>query len=33
MITQEDSAHSAIQRADELMYRSKTEGRNRVTSG
>jgi diguanylate cyclase (GGDEF)-like protein len=28
----DDSAESAVQRADELMYRSKDAGRNRVTS-
>ena len=28
-----DSQHSAVKRADELMYRSKIEGRNRVTCG
>jgi diguanylate cyclase (GGDEF)-like protein len=33
MIVPEDSHHSAVKRADELMYRSKIEGRNRVTCG
>ena len=31
MIYPEDSEHSAVKRADELMYRSKVEGRDRVT--
>jgi diguanylate cyclase (GGDEF)-like protein/PAS domain S-box-containing protein len=33
MIAPEDSQHSVIKRADELMYRSKIEGRDRVTCG
>ena len=33
LIAPEDSQHSAVKRADELMYRSKIEGRNRVTYG
>ncbi len=33
LIGPEDSQHAAVKRADELMYRSKSEGRNRVTCG
>lgn len=33
MIAPQDSQHSVVKRADELMYRSKVEGRDRVTYG
>ena len=33
IIKADDSAQAAIKRADELMYKSKTDGRNRVTGG
>jgi len=33
IIHPQDSQHSAVKRADELMYRSKIEGRDRVTCG
>jgi diguanylate cyclase (GGDEF)-like protein/PAS domain S-box-containing protein len=33
LIRPEDTAHSAIDRADQMMYRSKVGGRNRVTMG
>jgi diguanylate cyclase (GGDEF)-like protein/PAS domain S-box-containing protein len=33
LIRKDDSLQSVVQRADELMYQSKSEGRNRITSG